>query len=299
VRIEKRYWFGLFGFAFVGLAVFLSLSPTEPIVNGQPLGYWLDHIRSDQIETASPDFQKALPAMGQRCIPRLIYELQWKPSPTLRKIQASGSKWFHIRLHAERQDRRVEACLLLGWLGSRASNAIPTLQEMSRFRQGDSESVCAYRGAALSALILIRHDSIEMCARKSIDLREPLYRDYHYAIGCLGTNAASSVPIYIDAIQTPSNEGMKFLATHALGMIHSRPELSLPVLCSMLNETNERSRCFAAISLGCFGSAGKPAWDDIASHLNDPDEQVRRAAGTALWRIDSVAAQHLGITPSF
>lgn len=298
MHIKKRYWLGLFGLACIGLAVFFSLPPAEPIVKGEPLGYWLDHLQSDAIETSSADFQKALPAMDERCVPRLIYELQWKPSPALTKVQALSWKWFHLRLHAERRDRRVESCLLLGWLGSRASDAIPALQEMTRFRNGDRESVCAYRGAAISALVLIRHDSIEICARKSIDLREPLHRDFHYAIGCLGTNAISSVPIYIDAIQTTTNEDVKLLAAHALGMIHSRTELSLPVLRSMLNDTNSGPRHIAAFSLGWFGATGKPVWDDLVSHLNDPDEGVRRMAATALWRIDSISAQKLGITPS-
>lgn len=300
MRIQKRYWVGIFSLALIGLLVFVSLPPAEPLINGKPLGYWLDNLKSDTLEYSSAEFKRALPAIDERCVPWLIYELEWKPSPAWRKAEALSWKWFHLRLDAERRDRRVESCLILGWLGSRASNAIPTLEEMSRIRKGDRESVAyAYRGAAISALILIRHDSIETCARKSIDLDEPLYRDYHYAIGCLGTNAAPYVPIYLDAIHTTTNEDVKAWATLALGMIHSRPELSLPVLRPMLNETNEWSRHRAALSLGWFGPAGKPAWDDLVSHLNDSDEEMRSLTATALWRIDPAAAQKLGATPSF
>lgn len=281
----------------IGLLVFLSLPPAEPIISGQPLSYWLDELHSDNIEHASADFQKVLPAIDDRCIPWLVNELDWKPSPALRKTEELGRKWFHRYLNIEPRDRRQEAALLLAWFGPRASNAIPALESLSRFRNGDRAELYVDRGTAIAALILIRHDSMEACARKSIDPAEPLYRDYQYAMSRLSTNAANCIPIYVDAIRTATNQGTKILATWTLGLIHSQPEKSLPVLIQMLNDTNDESRGRAIYALSLFGSTAKPTWNNLIPLLNDPSPTVRWHTTNALREIDSTVAQQLGIGP--
>jgi len=295
VRIQKRYWFSLAALALIGLIVFLSLPPAEPIVKGRPLGYWLDQIHAENIESSSQEFRSALPEMNDRCIPWLIDELNWKPSLLLRKTGELSRKWFHIHLEAEPPDRRAEAALLLGWFGPRASNAIPALENLSRFHGGDPEKLYVNRATAIAALTLIRHDSMEICARKSINLADSLYPDYQYAIESLGTNATPCVPIFIDAIKTSTNAKVRILAAWSLGLIHSRPDLSLPVLTPMLNETNP-SRDIVVYAVSLFGSAAKPAWNDLIPLLKDPDENVRLNTTNVLWKIDSTAAKQFGIS---
>ena len=277
--------------ALIGLAVFLSLPPDEPIVEDHPMSYWLGEVRSDNIEHSSPEFQHALRAMDDRCIPWLIDELNWHPSPGLRKTEELGMGWFHAHLNLISQDRRVQAALLLGSFGSRASNTIPALEKMSRYEQSNPD-LYAIRGTAIAALILIRHDSVEACAKRSIDTN---HGDYEYAMVCLGTNAESCIPFYIDVIKTTTNQTEKILAAWDLGLIHSRPESSLPALTSMLTETNVLYRRIAASAIPLFGSAGKPAWNDLVATLNDPDKDVRWHATNALFQIDPASAQKIGI----
>ena len=275
----------------VGLVVFLSLPPAEPVIKDHPLSYWLDHIQSDNLETSSTEFQKALPAIDDHCIPVLIDELNWRPSPMLRRMERLSRKWVRGGLVHEPKDRGAEAALVLGWFGPRATNAIPALERLSRSPEANSEE----RGAAIAALILIRHDSMEPYARKSLDVFDPHKDDYLAAIFSLRTNAISVVPVFVNALQTTTNDEVKLCAASCLGSIHGRPDLSLPPLLSMLKETNSDLRSLAPIALGCFREDAKPAWNDLVPLLNDPDEDVRWTATNALYLIDPAAAQQLGI----
>lgn len=298
MQIQKRYWLGLLALALIAIFLFLSLPPSEPIVKDHPLSYWLDDIRSDNLVHSSVEFQKVLPAIDDRCIPALIDEVDWKPSPMLRTVERLSQRWSRGRVQIrEPKDRRAAAAVVLGWLGSRASNAIPALENLSRLHDPESDTAESDRGSAIAALILIRHDSMETCARNSLDLSNPDRNDYGDAIVFLGTNAAPCVPIFVDAIKTVTNARVKICATYALGSVHSRPELSLSALETMLKEPDVASRFQAAAALGCFGTAAKPAWNNLAACLNDPDETVRFFTTNALQKIDPTAAQQLGISP--
>jgi len=217
----------------------------------------------------------------------------------LRSVDRLSRNWTHNRLTInEPRNRRAEAALVLGWLGPRASNAIPVLETMSRETNSDSEMSVSERGAAIAALILIRHDPMGPCARKSLDILDLMHSDDNrYAIIALGTNAAPCVPFFIDVINGKTNTQVKTAAVRALGAIHARPELSLPVLTSMLKETNEVYRYNAARAISWFEASAKPAWSNLVMCLNDSNQQVREVTTNALRDIDPAAAQQLGIVP--
>jgi len=299
VQIRKRYWFGLLALALSGTVVFLLLPSSEPIINGQPLGYWLDHVRAYTLDESSQEFKSALPAINEHSIPALIDELNWKPSPLLRGADKLSRNWNHNRLTIrEPRNRRAEAALVLGWLGPRASNAIPVLEHLSHETNADTEMSVSERGAAIAALILIRHDPMEPVARKSLDILDLRHKDDNrFAIVALGTNAVPCVPIFIDVINSKTNTLVKVFAIQALGAIHARPELSLPVLTLMLNGTNKMERYNAAYAISSFGSSAKPAWSNLVMCLDDSATEIRDAATNALREIDPVAAQQLGIGP--
>jgi len=299
VQIRKRHWFGLAALAAIGIVVFLCVPSNEPIINGQPLGYWLGHVKADTLDQSSAEFKAALPAIDEHCIPALIDELNWKPSPLLRSAEKLSRNWTHNRLAIhEPPNRRAEAALVLGWLGPRASKAIPALEKMSLDTNADSEMSVSERGAAIAALILIRHDPMETVARKSLDILDLMHSDdNHYAIIALGTNAAPCVPIFIGVINSKTNTLAKLAAIQALGAIHSRADLSLPVLTSMLKETNEMYRFKAILAISWFEASAKPAWSNLVMCLNDSEQATRNIAANALREIDPVAAQQLGIAP--
>jgi hypothetical protein len=302
VRIQKRYWFGLLAMVLIGVLVFLTLPPAEPLVNGRPLSYWLDqywlcYFQRENVEESSKKIDAALSAMDDRCIQVLIEELNWKPSRLAAKLNRWAGRWVHLRIEFDDQaDRRAMAALVLGRLGTRATNAIPALDAL-RHEDANraSESWISPGGAAIAALVLIGHDSVETCARKSLELSNPDSKYYQEAINCLGTNAAPSVPIFVSAIESPIDDNSKHYAASALGTIRSRPELSLAPLMSMLKEKNEASRYVGAIGLMQFGSSAKPAWNDLVMSLGDPNEKVRIWVTNAMCKIDPEAAKQMGM----
>jgi hypothetical protein len=296
VQIQKRYWFGLLAVALGGLTVFLSLPPAEAIVNGHPVSYWACQFDGDGLTETPEAIQNALAAMDNRCIHTLIKELDWKPSPLVEKVNEWNIRWFHHRSFLPK-DWSAAAALTLGHLGSRATNAIPALEKASRIRMRFPEEGEDVRGAAIAALVLLQHDSLDMCARKSLDVADPYSGDYQRAIYLLKTNAIPCLPIFIDALRSTTNYSAKYYAAHALVRVH-RPDLSLSPLASMLKETNAKSRSIAAKAFGSMGHAAGPVWDDLVVLLNDPDEEVRWNVTNALRAIDSPAAEQLGVRPS-
>ena len=269
-------------------------------MNGRTLTYWIDQFDRD-VSSESPEvIQSALSAMDDRCVRALIGELNRNPSPS--PIWTAISDWVHrwnrsaapIR---ESPYRGANAALVLGHLGSRATNAIPALENASRIRMRFPEEGADIRGASLAALVLIRRDSVQVLAKKSLAVADPYSGDYRHAIYCLGTNAAPAIPVFVDALDPATNYHVKYYAAHSLVSIH-RPDLSLPPLVSMLKEPNNISRSIAISSLEGFRDEAKPAWNDLVVLLNDPEVEIRRRTTNALWFIDPVAAQQLGITLS-
>jgi HEAT repeat protein len=291
-RIRLLSAFGVL--VVLGLYLFLSLPPGEPIVHGQPLRYWLERVNLQQSDEA---IQSAISEMDERCIRALIRELQWKPSPLFARFNDWSERLVNRRTFHDRPDRRVAAAIILGRLDSRATNAIFALQDASHAWVGEPEAGTRARGAAIAALILIRHDSVDACARKSLDYSDPVSYDCLSAIFYLGTNAASTVPLFVNAVETATNEGVRCYAAHALSSIHSRPELSLPPLIAMLTDTNSQFRSVAVMSLENFGNAAKPAWNTLMVCLNDPEEDVRFWTTNTLRAIDPESALQLGIKP--
>jgi HEAT repeat protein len=295
VQIQKPLRLFLLALALIGALVFLSLPPSEPLVNGHPLSYWIDQFDGDGSNESPEAIQNALSAMDDRCIRALMAELNRTPSSILGVIRDLRDRWNHNGSHRyESPNRRSASAMVLGQLGSRATNAIPAL-EKARHNHGrireDGEDI---RGAAIAALILIRHDSIDACAKRSLDLADSASGDYRYAIFRLRTNAAPAVPVFVNALQTASDFKTKYYAAHSLIWIH-RPDLSLPPLVSMLKQTNNISRSVAVGALEEMRDAAKPAWNDLTVLLNDSDSDVRRHTTNALWLIDPVAARQFGI----
>jgi hypothetical protein len=291
MRTRNQLLCVLFVLAVFGLFL-LPNSPDEPIINGHPLNYWARQ------STESPEaVQAAFSQMDDRCIRFLIRDLQWEPSPLLARFNNWSERWVSRQPFHDRPDRRATAAIILGRLGSRATNAVSALQDASRAWVGGPEAGSSARGSAIAALILIRHDSVDACARKSLDYFTPGSIDYLSAIYYLGTNAAPAVPLFVDAVETATNDGVKCYAAHALSYVHSRPEVSLPPLIAMLTDTNSQFRSVAVMSLEKFGKVAKPAWDALVVCLNDPEADVRFWTTNTLRAIDSDAALQLGIKP--
>jgi HEAT repeat protein len=112
------------------------------------------------------------------------------------------------------------------------------------------------------------------------------------SLGALGPAAKAAVPSLILVLKG-TDIGMKASAMEALGKIHSDPDVTIPLLVPYL--TNDALNDCAASSLGDYGSLAREVFPKIVPLLKDKDKSVRRAARSALKKIDPEAAAKAGV----
>lgn len=74
----------------------------------------------------------------------------------------------------------------------------------------------------------------------------------------------------------------RYQAITLIGYIHSRPELTLPVLTRMLDDTDKMVKMSAARALGKYGRSATAASPTLRQMLTDQDAQISLCAATAL-----------------
>jgi hypothetical protein len=273
------------------IALITTRHHTEPVIRGKPLTYWLQP--GLQHPKEPPEAIGAVFAeMDEDCVRFLIRELDWKPSRLVPILNAPLRR-ISIVLFQDRPDRRALAASTLGKLGSRATSAIPALEKLAR--NGIEPRVADARGAAIAGLVMLRHDPLEPLLEK---LGDPASSDWNIcatATWYLGTNAASAAPLLVEILETSTNGWVRCRAAGILAAIHSRPELTVPALASLLTHTNVPLRWNAVAGLGAFGANAKPAWNVLTQCLTDPDLVIRNQTTNSLKRIAPEAARQLGI----
>lgn len=87
-------------------------------------------------------------------------------------------------------------------------------------------------------------------------------------------------------------------AINALGTIHSRPDLILPLLTSALTDHEESTRLAAAEALGNFGNEAKSAWPALIDLYHREQSQTAEDERSSSYRTDEIAAALLKIDPT-
>jgi len=281
--------------ATFGLVLLARMRWDEPTISGRPLTYWLYTWRHESNEWPEtlPD---VLTGMDDRCVTFLVRELGWRPSLLVSRLNYVPSRMINVEPFHDGPDYRVSAAVALGILGSRATPAISALEDLAhRHNAWESESGTAARGAAIAALVRLRHQPVETIVARMLNYGDIDANDYAYALSYLGTNASAAVPLLVKMIETSADDTVMCRAASSLRAIHSYPELTVPALMSLLTHTNHFVRWHAVCGLESFGGAARPAWNALVGCLSDPDEGVRQRATNVLQKIDPQAAGQLGI----
>ena len=281
------------GIALALLAVASALvwwlaRPKEPNYQGKSFRYWIKAGTSDE---ASVAFR----SMGEKVIPYLVKELEWKPSPMVQSLHRRFPNFPLTLAYVQGStDPRSGAAYALGEIGPPARSAISNLQALSVV--SDLPSSWYVNLAAKGALIKIRQEPLTPYVEKLKD-KSDITKWYQNAlmIGEFGTNASPAVPLLVEAMGGTNHPVIQAHAAIALGMIHSRPELCILPLANMLKSSDVALRQKAIFALPQFGSAARPAWDDIVTCLQDSDPWTRYSARAALKKIDPEAARKAGV----
>jgi hypothetical protein len=247
--------------AVVGVVRLLP-GPPEPVYEGRKLSAWL--ARGATLRARERDEAYAVVReLGTNAIPTLLSMARAYDSPLELKWLGLVQRLPVLKLHhTPANSLRFQAELGFDALRSAASGAVPDLMKI--YRQAPSPAV---QDAAIVAL------------------------------GDIGPPASDAVPLMIEAT-TSSDSLLSGNAVWALGQVHSRPELSLPALVSLLESTNPVVCVHlgpqAAMSLAKFGNSARPTVPHLTRLLQSAHPYLRSHITNAVKALDPEAAALAG-----
>ena len=256
--------------AACGSFAWLTRGPRDPVYDGRPLSAWLQQYqvngvinldRTEQTLHADTEADEALRKIGTNAVPLLLRWIQAHDSALKLNLVNLVGKQQWVKIHYTRAETlNMEAARAFGTLGSRASNAVPELIKIySRNISDDSEDAIVY------------------------------------SLGYIGPSASNAVPLLLmQAGRT--NDYFRIGAIWALGQIHARPEIVVPVVTKLLHNSDPQVNYESARALGRFGSGASSAVPTLIECLNDkPVDWLTNNLREALTKIDPEAAANAGI----
>ncbi len=253
----------------------------EPVYGGTALSDWvvaLEKYDSDEVGYEPPvnamEFI-ALRTIGAGAVPHL---LKWLAVP-------------QIMDQPPTKPSREEVVMAFRVLGSQCESAIPGLAKMANdlahrivtatnqsWEIGDDEdqfknvvTSLANLGPAAMPVMLTLAASL-----RGQDLQLEVIKAFEEA----GTNGTAAVPALI-AWHRDKDSRVQDAALEALVVLQQAPEVVLPALLAGLKDPD--SRYEAALQLGFFGSAARPAVPDLIELMDDPDVNIREQGNLFAW----------------
>ena len=254
-----------------GIIVWQNQALREPVIRGEGLSFWLGNYGS-----GAEDYKLVLAEMDARCVRYLIRELDWKPKPAPGKLQSFLPDFLARFFFPEgRPDHRAQALHILGKLGSLSKPAIPSLRKLAHDPVNSSGSNDWWvQGAAMATLILLGDESLDSCIDQLLDPKNHDWKVAWWTTVCLRTNAASAVPRLAQTFHASNDQEFRGRIAFPLRVIHSNPELSVPILKSLLSHEDKSVRYQAIVGLKSFGAEAKSALPELTALLqSDPSHR--------------------------
>jgi HEAT repeat protein len=235
--------------------------PVPGTAEVQPGKSWLEGLYSQdprEVEQASEELQR----LGAAALPAIRATLQ-NPRSEATQLKAA-----------------LKAC---GILGKTAAPAVP-----------DVAAVLAEPGLIAEAAIALSHMGPDALPplRDALGDDDPVVRrEATRSIGKLKERAplpADEVVTLLVGRMADDDEGVRAVAATYLGIIHERPEESVPALTTALGDQDPEVRRASAAALGSFDpAAAAPAVPALRRASTDRNEDVAREAGRALVKLQS------------
>jgi hypothetical protein len=240
--------------AIVGLVIWKSTGPDEPVYQGRTLSSWLDHHVAST--AANPPYnspgwhqaEEALRQIGTNGIPTLLEMIRAHDSSWKLKLVRLAEKQRLVRFsHRYAMPLNEEAEYAFRVLGTNAASAVPELVEIYQ----EDLSASSQRCAAL-------------------------------ALASIGSPAKAAIPALVENF-THTNDHVRFYAVSAVATIGGDPDAILPVLKSVLKDSYKSTRWNAVVGMERYGARARSVVPELHEALKD--EPIRPAVETALWRI--------------
>ncbi len=252
---------GLILALILGLLVWQSIGPREPVYQGRKLSSWLYHHVASSAAIPrynSPGWREAdqaLHTIGSNAVPTLLKMMRAKdpPPPVLKLLDAAGRHpWTHIH-YVRASARNEEAEYAFRVLGTNGVNAVPELVRI--YEENISPSSQSYTARSLQNI---------------------------------GPGAREALPVLIRRFHDPDTH-VRFCAVSAVMSIGGDADVVIPALTDALKDSSVDVRWNALSGLSRFGSRARSVAPEIQKMLGDPgmvgDTSITQEVATTLWRI--------------
>ncbi|MDB5313077.1 MAG: lyase domain protein repeat-containing protein [Gemmataceae bacterium] len=230
----------------------------EPVVEGQPVGYWLYVIGEGGTKEERAGAARALGHLGRGAPPGV--------APALARALADPGP-----------EVRRNAALALGQVGAEAAPLLAALADPDgEVRAAAASSLGELRPADPAAI-----PGLQKAAAGDPDVLARLAAIA--ALGRYGDQAA--VPVLVDVLkENDTNLGSPH--EFAVAALKEVGPQSLPAVTRALGRAEPRARIGALKVLTRFGAAARPAIPEVEGRLADEDPLVRLEAVQCLWAIE-------------
>jgi HEAT repeat protein len=297
---HKGLWITSGVLAAAALAMFLEPNQTvigrlcgDAFFQGRPTRYWVRSLRGgpgQQAEASSRLRQggaEAVPVLAAMLSGTAIAddaEVRYTSAELLSKLGSEASSAGPALLagvHDRDAHVQTVCAAALPKAGVPAKTAVPVLTGLLKSKHAvvAAQALSEYRGAAAESLPAL----VELLESKT-QTTEARWNAAR-TIGKIGPAAASAVPVLIAALDDPEWT-IREHCSEAIGDFGpgAAPE-AIPGLIRMLADSVARVRRDAVRSLGQIGRPALESVPEIKKLLSDPEENVRKAARTALVKI--------------
>jgi HEAT repeat protein len=176
-----------------------------------------------------------------------------------------------------------EAAWALGAIGKEARAAVPAL--MKSLSDPTDSHLCCLATQALAKMGPDAKAAVPDLARLLKTGNNDIRSNAAATLGALGADAKAAVPALRAALQD-SDETLRIETALALWRIDRRNDLSVRVLCKLLQQSYYSNKWHVVAILGDMGPDAKAARPRLKEALKDRDPAVRVRAAVALWRIE-------------
>jgi hypothetical protein len=258
--------------AVVAFVLRVSGQEPPPVVDGQPLNFWLLTL----VDKSSSDVQRegarqAIKKAGTNAIPYLLAELS-----VVERVERSGSPSTDDLSMAIRKSGAATRAFEL--LGQDASPALPQFAKM--MNSGNQNTVVAAARILLGFGPLGVHAIVVGLTNDNLRARASTAS----ALRGAGTNALAEVPFLFHALEGLEKDAA-FDCCYAITESGDDVTNLVAGFTSLLKSTNSVTRYVSAMTLGRMGAEASKAVPDLEKLRSDPVKNVRDAADWALARI--------------
>ena len=271
-----------------GFVLFSPRVPKEPVYEGKRLSEWIKEARgiADLGSKSLPlqrqeSARKAINAIGANGLPWLMSEFTRSESKWRGAFNRWAARHPSIRLRFRgNQDRVMTASFGLGFLGTNAAAALPTLAPYLRDQELGYWASLAMGGAGELALpyllpVLISTNRTERFRAEA-------------GLGSAVYHSVAAIPVVVQLTQH-SNVQVRYAAFMALGNAKGRSDLLIPVYKEALSSSDPSTLLVAAYALEQKGELTKALIPELMRLVTNANPLVVRAASNTLSRIDPAA----------